>query len=111
MNWFWYWVLITAIPAGFVALNAKDISGFFVRCFSFIALFLLIGVFTAFGLYMLSNILQLGQGIGNWWSSQTDSSGSASGGNEVPPYFFLIPMFMMLGFIIRGNGKQIRCSF
>ena len=105
MTWFWYWVLITGLPAGFIALRANDVSGFLGKFFAFIALFFLIGILTALGLFMLSFIIYFGQGAVNWWNSQPDASGSSSGGNQVPPFMFLIPMFMMLGFIIRGNGK------
>ena len=105
MTWFWYWVLITGLPAGFIALRVNDVSGFLGRLFAFIALFFLIGIFTAFGLFILSVIFDLGQGAVNWWNSQPEATDSSSGDNKVPPYFFLIPMFMMLGFIIRGNGQ------
>ena len=107
MTWFWYWVLITGLPAAFIALGVKDkeASGFIQRFLVFIGLFFLFGLFTAWGLWMLSLIFELGQGAVNWWNSQPEATGSSSGDNKVPPYFFLIPMFMMLGFIIRGNGK------
>ena len=105
MTWFWYWVLITGLPAGFIALKVNDVSGFLGRFFAFILMFVVLGIFTAFGLFMLSAIFDLGQGAANWWNSQPDATGGSSGKNNVPPYFFFIPMFMMLGFIIRGNGK------
>ena len=98
-------MLITGLPAGFIALRVNDLSGFLQRLVGFIALFFLLGIFTAFGLWMLYFVLELGQGAVNWWNSQPDATGSSSNSNQVPPYFFLIPMFMMLGFIIRGNGK------
>ena len=101
MTWFWFWVLITGIPAGAIALRANDVSGFLGRFFAFTALFFLIGIFTAFGLFMLSLIFEVGQGAANWWNSQPEATGSSSNGNQVPPYFFLIPMFMVLGFLIR----------
>jgi uncharacterized membrane protein YphA (DoxX/SURF4 family) len=106
MTWFWYWVLITGLPAAFIALADKEFGkGFVSRLFIFIACFLMLGLFTAWGLWMLSLFLELGQGAVNWWNSQPEATGSSSNGNQVPPYFFLIPMFMMLGFLIRGNGK------
>ena len=109
MTWFWYWVLITGLPAGFCAAiyGSKadfDVS-FIKRLGVFIGMFFLFGIFTAFGLLIFSSIFDLGQGAINWWNSQPDATGSSSNGDGVPPYFFLIPMFMMLGFIIRGNGK------
>ena len=67
----------------------------------FIGMFLLLGLFTAWGLWMLSLVFELGQGAANWWNSQPEATGSSSNGNQVPPYFFLIPMFMVLGFLIR----------
>ena len=94
-------MLITGLPAGFIALRVNDVSGFLGRFFAFIALFFLIGIFTAFGLFMLSLIFEVGQGAANWWNSQPEATGSSSNGNQVPPYFFLIPMFMVLGFLIR----------
>jgi hypothetical protein len=105
MTWFWFWVLITGLPAGFVALRVNDLSGVFQRLFGFIVLFILFGIFTGFGLWVLSSIFDLGKGAVNWWNSLPDATGSSSSDNQVPPYFFLIPMFMILGFIIRGNGK------
>jgi hypothetical protein len=106
MTWFWYWVLITGIPAAVIALADKQFGKSFIsRLFIFIGMFLLLGLFTAWGLWMLSLVFELGQGAANWWNSQPDATGSSSSDNQVPPYFFLIPMFMMLGFIIRGNGK------
>lgn len=87
MTWGWYWLLITGLPAGFLALGYKDVSGFLGRLFAFIATFFGLGIFTAFGLYMLHSIFYVGQGIGNWWNSQPDATGSTSGGNNVPPFF------------------------
>ena len=102
MTWFWFWVLITGIPAGAIALAEKEFAkGLMSRLFIFIGMFLLLGIFTAWGLWMLSLIFELGQGAANWWNSQPEATGSSSNDNQVPPYFFLIPMFMMLGFIIR----------
>jgi hypothetical protein len=106
MTWFWYWVIITGLPAGLVIVVAKkEAPGFIAKLGWFVLLFLLFGIFTAFGLWMLYFIFDLGQGAANWWNSQPDATGSSNGDNDVPPYFFLIPMFMMLGFLIRGNDR------
>ena len=106
MSWFWYWVIITGLLAGLVIVVAKkEAPGFIAKLGWFILLFLLFGIFTAFGLWMLYFIFDLGQGAANWWNSQPDATGSSNSDNDVPPYFFLIPMFMMLGFLIRGNDR------
>ena len=105
MTWFWYWVLITGLPAGLIALRINDVSSFLGRVFIFIAMFFLLGIFTGCGLLVLSVVFDIGHGAVNWWNSQPDAAGGSSGKNKVPPYFFLIPMFMMLGFIIRGDRK------
>jgi hypothetical protein len=109
MTWFWYWVIITGLPAFYFAAiygSKADFEVTFIkRFFVFIGTFLLLGLFTAWGLWMLSFIFDLGKGAVNWWNSQPDATGSSSSNNQVPPYFFLIPMFMMLGFLIRGNDR------
>jgi hypothetical protein len=106
MSWFWYWVLITGIPAAVIALADKQFGkGIFSKIVIFIGMFLLLGLFTAWGLWMLSLVFDLGKGAANWWNSQADATGSSGSDNQVPPYFFLVPMFMMLGFLIRGNDK------
>ena len=102
-------MLISGLPACYAAMiygsKADFEVGFMRRLGVFIGTFFLFGFFSAFGLLVLSFIFELGSGAINWWNSQPEATGSSSKGNGVPPYFFLIPMFMMLGFIIRGNGK------
>jgi hypothetical protein len=109
MSWFWYWVVITGLPAGYLAAiygSTADFDVSFMRRVGvFVGTFFLIGIFMAFGLFILSLIFDLGKGAANWWNSQPDATGSSNGDNDVPPYFFLIPMFMMLGFLIRGNDR------
>ncbi len=109
MTWFWFWVLITGLPAGCCAAiygSKADFDVSFIgRLGVFIGMFFLLGILTAFGLLVLSVIFDLGHGALNSWNSQPDATDGSSGDNKVPPYFFLIPMFTMLGFMIRGNGK------
>lgn len=109
MSWLGYWVLITGLPAVYMAMiygsDANFKVGFIKRLGVFIGTFFLFGIFTAIGLRILFYIFEIGKGATNWWTSLPDAKGSSSNDAEVPPSFYFIPMFMMLGIIIRGIGK------
>ncbi len=99
-------MLVSGLAAAFVMLITRgEAKGFFQNLFMFIVFFFVFGIIVAFGLWFLFLFLELGQGAVNWWESQPDSTGSSSNGNQVPPYFFLLPMALMIGFIIRSNDK------
>jgi len=109
MSWFGFWIFITLMAwLGLLIISAfnKNPVPLSEKVASSIGfLFILAVCFGVLVLFLSQVIAPIIEGIGNWWGSQSDATSSTSGDNKVPPYFFLIPMFMMLGFIIRGGGN------
>ena len=86
--------------AGYVVTGNKDLER--VRIFSFFGLFIFFGILTAIPLTALS--FAFGHGMEIWNSVSQDSNGSGVG-NQVPPYFFIGPLLVMIAFLARGVKK------
>jgi hypothetical protein len=109
MTWLEFWVLITLVAwLGLLISNSlkKNDTPRSEQIGAAIGFLLLLGLcFGVLVLFLSQIVAPILEGIGNWWDSQPSSSGSTNGDNKVPPYFFFIPFFILLGFLIRGKER------
>lgn len=86
--------------AGYVVTGNKDLER--VKIFTFVALFIFFGIFSALGLIIVNQLFNFGVDI---WNSIPGKSEGAQDSTQVPPYFYIVPVLTMIAFLARSNKK------
>ena len=101
-------LILVGIVYLFSVLPESKAEALFERIFLIIIIVLLLLVIALPIIFTLKNILGLFGSvpdIRNLFKCDGACVSASGESDSVPPFYFLIPMFMMLGFIIRGGEK------